>query len=173
MPLKPLSSTQWGGDPSTLSMLYKAIIRSKMEYGSFLFGSATNANINKLDIIQNQALRFILGAIKTTPISAMEAEAKIPPLRLRRLHLAQKYLIRLSAWTNKNIIHKFVYIARHWRCVPSKTPILASLGIKHINLLIALPSIRGYPFYNTEYFNIFHRWPLIQFTPENHLDVPT
>ena len=41
-------------------MLYKAIVRSKMDYGAFLFESAAIIHLNKLDVVQNQALRRIL-----------------------------------------------------------------------------------------------------------------
>ena len=48
---------------------------SKMDQTLAMFRSAVTTHLNKLDVIQNQALRHILGAIKTTPIVAMEAEA--------------------------------------------------------------------------------------------------
>jgi len=90
--LQALSSTQWGGDPAILSMIYKSFVCSKMDYGTFLYGAATYTQLRKLDVIQNQTLRHILGAIKTTPIVALEAETKIPPLQIRRTYLAQKHL---------------------------------------------------------------------------------
>ena len=46
-----------------------AIVCSKMNSGAFLFVSVATTQLNKLDVIQNQALRRILGAIKTTPIA--------------------------------------------------------------------------------------------------------
>ena len=38
--LQVLSSTQWGGYPVVLSVFYKLLVRSKMNYGFFLNGSA-------------------------------------------------------------------------------------------------------------------------------------
>ena len=169
--LQALSNMRWGGDPYTLSILYKALVRSRMDYGAFLYGSAAPSHLRHLDVIQNQALRFILGATKTTPIVAMDAEAKIPPLRFRRSFLAQKYLIRLASWSNKIIIINFLKLFCNWRFVPSKKPLLSLIG-KNIKILLdSLPTVHGYPFTNTEYFNIFHRWPLIQFSPENNTSI--
>ena len=58
--LKVLSSTQWGGEPIIMSMLYKAIVHSKMNYGAFLFKSEAIIHMDKPDIIQNQTLRHYL-----------------------------------------------------------------------------------------------------------------
>ena len=80
--LQILSRTQWGGEPIILSLLYEAIVRSKIAYGAFFFGSAATTHLNKLNVIQNHAFRHIVEAIKTIPIAATEAEAKIPPLQL-------------------------------------------------------------------------------------------
>ena len=43
--LKALSPTQWGGDPITLVMLHKSFIRSKMDYGAVLYGSAAKSSL--------------------------------------------------------------------------------------------------------------------------------
>lgn len=37
------------------------------DYGCFLYGSATNIRLKKLDRIQYKALRLVLGALKSTP----------------------------------------------------------------------------------------------------------
>ena len=43
-------------------------------------GSASQAKT--IEIVQNRGLRFITGAFRTTPISAMQIEASIPPINL-------------------------------------------------------------------------------------------
>ena len=84
-----------------------------MDYRAFLYGSAAPSHLRHLDVIQNKALRFILGATKTTFIVAMEVEAKIPSLRFRRSFLAQKYLIQLAYWFNKIITINFLKLFRN------------------------------------------------------------
>lgn len=39
--LRSISNTWWGSHPSTLLIIYKAVIRSKLDYGCFLSGSAS------------------------------------------------------------------------------------------------------------------------------------
>ena len=38
--LKVLSNTSWGGDRSVLLNLYRSLVRSKLDYGSIICGSA-------------------------------------------------------------------------------------------------------------------------------------
>ena len=38
--LKVLSHTSWGADSTTLLHLYRSLIRSKLDYGSIVYGSA-------------------------------------------------------------------------------------------------------------------------------------
>ena len=38
--LKVLSNTNWGGDRSVLLNLYRSLVRSKLDYGSIVYGSA-------------------------------------------------------------------------------------------------------------------------------------
>ena len=42
--LKVLSHTNWGADRTVLLQLYRSLIRSKLDYGSILYGSARNNN---------------------------------------------------------------------------------------------------------------------------------
>ena len=85
--LQALSGTSWGGNLVIQSMLYKSVIPKKMDYGAFLFGRATWTHLHKVDVVQNQAHRLILRAIKSTVIAAMESEA----------YLTQKYCTRIAS----------------------------------------------------------------------------
>ncbi|KAF9409170.1 hypothetical protein HW555_011387, partial [Spodoptera exigua] len=53
----PVASSSWGVHPVHLRRLYIAIIRSRLDYGCFLFDNSAKTNIYKLDKIQNQAMR--------------------------------------------------------------------------------------------------------------------
>ena len=39
---------KWGGDRDTLLMLYRAIVRSKLDYGCIVYGTASNTNLRQL-----------------------------------------------------------------------------------------------------------------------------
>ena len=61
--LKFLSHTSWGADRTTLLHLYRSLIRSKLDYGSIVYGSARKSYLHMLDTVHNQGLRLALGAL--------------------------------------------------------------------------------------------------------------
>lgn len=88
MILRRLSGVWWGSDPNIIIMLYKSLIRSKLEYGGFLIFSCKGALFYELQKIQNKCFRIALGYQNTTPINVMTAESKIPYLKFRFEFLA-------------------------------------------------------------------------------------
>lgn len=93
--LKMITKVWWGADTKTCLTFYKAYIRSIIDYGCHLYGSASNNTLSRLDILQNTALRISLGAMKSTPIQALHAEAMEPSLELRRSYLAEKFILKI------------------------------------------------------------------------------
>ena len=53
--LKVLSHTDWGADRTVLLQLYRSLIRSKLDYGSIVYGSARPSYIRSLDTVHHQA----------------------------------------------------------------------------------------------------------------------
>ena len=94
--LKVLSHTDWGSDTRTLLKLYRALVRSKLDYGSIVFRNAAEADLKPLDVVHNQGLRLALGAFKSSPVESLYVEANEPPLRERRLELAMKYGLKIK-----------------------------------------------------------------------------
>ena len=82
--LKVLSNTSWGADLSTLLHLYRSLIRSKLDYGSVVYGSARKSYLQMLDTVHHQGLRLALGAFRTSPVTSLYVEADEPSLYLRR-----------------------------------------------------------------------------------------
>ena len=64
--VKVVSKMDWGRD--VLMRLYRAFVRSRMEYGYAVFSSARKSYLMKLEPIQNQGLRICLGAFRTYPM---------------------------------------------------------------------------------------------------------
>ena len=54
--LKVLSHNNWGADRVSLLRLYKALIRSKLDYGCQLYGSASKQELGKLEPIHNEGI---------------------------------------------------------------------------------------------------------------------
>ena len=94
--LKFVSKTWWGSDVKSALSFYKAYIRSIIDYGCTLYGSASKSLLNNLDVIQRKALRICLGAMKSTPNEALHVEALEPPLLIRRDFLSNKFLLKLN-----------------------------------------------------------------------------
>ena len=69
--LKVLSHTSWGADRYTLLKLYRSLVRSKLDYGCIIYGSARKSYLQMLDPIHNQGLRLALGAFRTSPVVSM------------------------------------------------------------------------------------------------------
>ena len=69
--LKVLSHTSWGADGTTLLKLYRSLVRSKLDYGCIIYGSARKSYLQMLDPIHNQGLRLALGAFTTSPVASL------------------------------------------------------------------------------------------------------
>ena len=95
--LKVISHTDWGADRHTLLRLYRALVRSKLDYGSVVYGSARKSYLQALNPIHNQGLRIALGAFRTSPVESLYVESGEPPLELRRLKLSLNYFLKLRA----------------------------------------------------------------------------
>ena len=93
--LKKLSHTTWGADRRTLKMIYKATVLSKLDYGSQIYGSASKASLQRLEPIQNEGLRLITGAFRSSPTESLHVESGEPPLTLHRELVAMKTKVRL------------------------------------------------------------------------------
>ena len=71
--LRSIMTTSWGCDVTTALMFYKSYIRSILDYGSIIYGSACKTYLQKVDRVQYKALRVCLGAMSSSPVEALEA----------------------------------------------------------------------------------------------------
>ena len=90
-----LRGTWWGCDPQTLILVYKSLIRAKIEYGSIWYYPVNNSHRRKLEGIQNEAIRLALGYRRTTPVNIIQAESKLPSIMDRTTLLGAKYIARV------------------------------------------------------------------------------
>lgn len=94
--LKVISSSDWGANKSTMLHLYRSLIRSKLDYGSIIYGSARHSYLKALDPVVHQALRVALGAYRLSPVESLYAEANESSLTLRRIQLSLSYYLKLK-----------------------------------------------------------------------------
>lgn len=120
--LRCLAGVWWGAHPFNLKILYNAIIRSVLDYGSFLLEPANKKSLKKYDLIQSKALRIISGGMKSSPIKALQVECVDSPLYLRRQFLANRFFFRSIQFLNHplfpklQLLHRYVHTSRYWRC---------------------------------------------------------
>jgi hypothetical protein len=82
--LKRLAGGKWGSSRSVLNATYKAYIKPALQYGCEALITATLAIVNKLEVIQNQVLRLITGAVEPTPLASMQVLTRNNPLKIER-----------------------------------------------------------------------------------------
>ena len=69
--LRVFSNTDWVGDSAVLLQVYRALIRSKLDYGCFIYGKVCKSCISLLDPIQNQGLRLSRTAFRTSSAQSL------------------------------------------------------------------------------------------------------
>ena len=92
-----MGHTDWGADRIVLPRLYRSLVRSKLDYGCIVYGSARRSILKQLDPIHHQGLRIALGAFRTSPAQSLNIEAHEPSLTTRRLKLSLNYVLKLKS----------------------------------------------------------------------------
>ena len=125
--LKVLSSSDWGGDRTVLLNLYRSLIRSKLDYGSIVYGSARKYYLKSLDTLHHQGLRLALGAFCTSPIECLYTESNEPSLYIKREKLSFQYVTKLAAKPH-NSAYDCVFNPKYERFYNNKPTAIKSLG---------------------------------------------
>ena len=164
--LKVLSNTNWGGDRSVLLNLYRSLVRSKLDYGSIVYGSARKSYLKCLDTIHHQGLSLALGAFRTSPVESLYAESNEPSLYTRREILSLQYTTKLAA-NPKNPAHNCVFNPKYKRFYNNTPSAIKPLGLRIQPLLEqANISIK-----NVQPFSLPSKEPWTQNPPKVILDL--
>lgn len=135
--LRSLSGVWWGAHPYTQKLLYNAIIRSLFDYGSFLLEPCNKTALLYWDKVQSKCLRIICGAMKSSPINALQVECLDPPLSLRRQFLCDRYLFKTVQNSSHPLLTPLCHLSnlipssRYWS--HKKSPCLYKSYQKFIN----------------------------------------
>ncbi|PJE77995.1 hypothetical protein CI610_03074 [invertebrate metagenome] len=111
--MRYISGCKFGANKTTQLMLYKALVRSRLDYGCQVYNTASDTVLKHLDVIQHSALRVALRAIKNTNTNSLLAEAGEPPLTLRRENLTLKYWARTQSHGDKFLLNKEIKDSEH------------------------------------------------------------
>ena len=80
--------------------IYRALIRSVLDYGCIAFDSMSETSKRKLDAIQHRALRIACGAFCSTSAAALQVETGEMPLELRRNQQQLNYALKIEVTQN-------------------------------------------------------------------------
>ena len=89
--MKALSGTSWGQSKETLLITFQAIVRPVLEYAAPVWApTIVDTNINRLQTVENSALRIAAGCHLMSPIEHLHSESMILPIRRHiRMHTVQ------------------------------------------------------------------------------------
>lgn len=147
--LKVLSNTAWGADRTSLLRIYRAVIRSKLDYGSIVYGSASKTTLQKLNTVHHFGLRLASGAFRTSPVESLFVDCCEVPLDLRRKTLSLQYYFSLSSHLN-HPFHKHITNPSLIRLCQSRSScippfhlrikkLLSDFNLKDIEVFVADP----------------------------------
>nr|CAI5826185.1 unnamed protein product [Callosobruchus analis] len=104
--IKTFCRTSWGADPKTMQIAVNALVRSHLDYGSFLILPTSIKNISKLNTGFHASLRVVSGCMKSTPIEALLAENSVMDLHHRRIWLSAKVITKNISYINHPLIEE-------------------------------------------------------------------
>ncbi|GFR98677.1 retrovirus-related Pol polyprotein from type-1 retrotransposable element R1 4 [Elysia marginata] len=110
--IKRLTSTSWGSDMDTLRSLYLGYVRSVLHYNLCPQASSSKTVQSEIDRVQNHALRFICGGMRSTPTAVCEIHARIEPLGLRREKATLEMYERAQ---RMNPLHPAELLVENWK----------------------------------------------------------
>ena len=134
--IKVVANQEWGADKSVLLNLYRSLIRSKLDYGCIVYGSARPSYLKMLNTIHYQGLRLALGAFRTSPVESLYVEAGELPLEERRIKLSLQYITKLKS-TPSNPAYKCVFEPEFVQKYLRNTKTIKPLGIRMMEHLQA------------------------------------
>jgi ribonuclease HI/exonuclease III len=92
--LKVIARYNRGSSSADLLNIYRSLVRSKLDYGSQVYGITTKSRLKRLDPVHHQAIRLCLGAYRSSPVESLYAESGELPLEYRRQMLQLQYYAR-------------------------------------------------------------------------------
>ena len=125
--MKLLTGIKWGANSRSLRNIYRALIRSKIDYGCEVYNSASHSVKKIVDRIQSQALRICTGASKNVATCSLQVEMGDPPYEERRKCLIAKSYLNIISHTDnhptkQSLNRKATYLCHKKNIKENKNP---------------------------------------------------
>ena len=95
--LNVIGNTKWGGDRKVMFHLYRYKVRSKLDYGCIVYGSAHKSVLRMLDLVHNQGLRLCLEAFRTALVDSLYVDVHQLSLGARHAKLSLQYVSKINS----------------------------------------------------------------------------
>ena len=127
--LRIIAHTDWGADFQTLLKLYRTLIRSKIDYGCYVYGAARKSYLKTLNTVHHEGLGLILGAFRTSPVESLYSEAYEPPRKLRFPKLGLQYYSKIKSLPT-NPAHDCIFNSKHQILFNEKEKAIKTFGLR-------------------------------------------
>ena len=119
-----MSITDWGADSTVLLNLYRSLIRSKLDYGCIVYGSACPSYIKLLDQSIINDYDSHLERSERLQLS-LYVEANEPSLENKRIKFGMQYATKLKAYLQ--ILHTTLFSILYLKMFTINNPIQFNL----------------------------------------------
>ena len=95
--LRKKTLKDWGAGQHTLLKLYIILIRSKIDYGCFIYGATRKFYLKSLQRVHHEGLRLVLRDFRTSPVKSLYSEANESPQKLGFTKLDIQFYSKLKS----------------------------------------------------------------------------
>lgn len=126
--LKMISSLKHGIHPYSALNIFKATIKSKLDYSAMVTSYSPSENLHKTQVIQNLALRKVLGLTRSTPVMSISGISGIQPRVFQNEQKLSKYILKkiyhdtdfkLEGTIFENLLNKYPIFKKCPKCPKS------------------------------------------------------
>ena len=104
--LKSLAGSSWGQDKETITLTYKAICRSVLEYAAPIWSPLiSESNWTSLQTVQNKALKIATGCLNIAAEDHLHHESKVLPLRTHSVMITKQLVAQFTHSTHPGNKH--------------------------------------------------------------------
>ena len=131
--LKFIGNTEWGADREVMLLLYRSLVRSKLDYGCIVYGSARKSYLHAG---HNHGLRLCRGAFRTSHIESLYVDAHEPCLGARRAKLSLQYASKIKSLP-KHPTYDVVFDNKYMKLFDARPNAIRTFGLRIKQFLTA------------------------------------